>query len=135
MKYILFILIFFSFSSLANENFKPTLKCTNTSNSEDIVKFKKIVIDIAISQGRPQQNILIDDNGIIKELEYYRYYEPTSDIFILSYSDTKRGEGYRFNFTEWGDASITLGFDTPENDDVSVGLDYYYTHPCEEILD
>ena len=134
MKYILFILIFFSFSSLANENFKPTLKCTNTSNSEDIVKFKKIVIDIAISQGRPQQNILIDDNGIIKELEYYRNYEPTSDIFILSYSDTKRGEGYRFNLTLSGE-TFFLGFDTPENDDVSVGLDYIDTHNCEEILD
>ena len=134
MKYILLILIFFSLSTLANENFKPTLKCTNTSNSEDIVKFKKIVIDIAISQGRPQQNILIDDNGIIKELEYYRYYEPTSDIYILSYSDTQRGEGYRFNLTLWGE-TFFLGFDTPENDDVSVGLDYIDTHSCEEILD
>mgnify|MGYP001371310844 CR=1 FL=1 len=130
MRYILFILIFFSFSSLANENFKPTLKCTNTSNSEDIVKFKKTIF-----KGFPQKKILIDDNGIIKELEYYRFYEPTSDIFILSYSDTQRGEGYRFNFTEWGDASITLGYDTPENDAVSVGLDYIYSHPCEEILD
>ena len=129
MRYILFILIFFSFSSLANENFKPTLKCTNTSNSEDIVKFKKTIF-----KGFPQKKILIDDNGIIKELEYYRFYEPTSDIFILSYSDTQRGEGYRFNFTEWGDASITLGYDTPENDAVSVGLDYIYSHPCEEIL-
>ena len=130
MRCILFILLFFSLSSLANENFKPNLKCTNTSNSNDIVKFKK-----SIFYDYPQKYILIDDNGIIKELEYYKYYEPASDIFILSYSDTQRGEGYRFNFTEWGDASITLGFDTPENDDVSIGLDYIDTHSCEEILD
>jgi len=133
MRCILFILLFFSFSILANENFKPNLKCTNTSNSNDIVKFKKSIF--SVFSGYPPKYILIDDNGIIKELEYYRVYEPTSDIFILSYSDTQRGEGYRFNFTEWGDASITLGFDTPENDDVSIGLDYIDTHSCEEILD
>ena len=128
MRCIFLILIFFSLSSLANENFKHTLKCINTSNSKDIVKFKKTIF-----KGFPQKNILIDDNGVIKELEYYRFYQPASDIFILSYSDTKRGDGYRFNLTEWRE-TFFLGFDTPENDDVSVGLDYIDTHSCEEII-
>ena len=132
MRCIFFILIFVSLSSLANENFKPNLKCTNTSNSNDIVKYEKKVFNIDFSKAGSKKHIFIDDNGVIKELVYYRFYQSASDIFILSFSDIKRGEGYRFNLTEWGE-TFMLGLDTPENDDVSVGLDFIYTHICEEF--
>ena len=103
--------------------------CTNFENLSDKIKFKNEVF--YWGKNRPN-NTIIDDNGVIKQLEYYRYYDK-ADYYTVSYWDTTRGSEYRFNFTEW-EENFTLGYDTPENDDKSIGLDYIDTHGCEEIV-
>ncbi len=129
MKYLFIIIILFSFSAFSDE-FKSDFICTNYENPSDIIKFKKEVFDWGANG--PNANTIIDDNGVIKQLEYYRYYD-TGTVYTVSYWDTTRGSEYRFNFTKWGER-ILLGYDIPENDEETIGLDYTDTHQCKKMV-